>query len=130
MGLDMFLTSYTEWDEEKNDLKESFNELKYWRKYNWLHNYFCNNGICKEEEILYIIPREILIKLLYKITLVIKAKDKIKSAQKKLPTKSGCFYGDIEYDDWYFESLLKALIDITKLLLENDDDKFIYYASW
>lgn len=130
MGLDMYLSSYDDWDEKKNDLKEDWNELYYWRKCNWLHKYFCDHGIEKENEILYIIPKEEIINLMYKISLVLKAKDKVRSAKKNLPTHSGFFYGGTDYDDWYFNSLLCVLNEMSELLLDHNYDKYVYYASW
>ena len=130
MGLDMFLASYDDWDEEKNDLKDDWNELLYWRKCNWLHKYFCDHGKSIQDDILYIISREDLTKLLHNITSILSAKNKVKVAKTKLPTQSGFFFGSTNYDEWYFEKLLSVLSEMSDLLLENKDNKFVYYASW
>ena len=51
-------------------------------------------------------------------------------ADELLPTQGGFFFGDTEYDEYYFEDI-KDTIDIIKNVLETTDfDKeMIYYVS-
>jgi len=86
---------------------------------------------CGEYEIEY----EHLTRLLNDCETVLKDPEK---ASKKIPTRSGCFFGNTEYNEWYLDQL-KATVDIiTPLLKEAKDyngkkylpETIIYQSSW
>jgi hypothetical protein len=52
-------------------------------------------------------------------------------AEELLPTQSGFFFGNTEYDQWYLESLNDTIEMLEKVLLEdNSNAEFYYRSSW
>lgn len=153
MGLDMYLmaklhTCGREWEKEKlrkinkkirkiiPDMFESDNlntveisfEVGYWRKANHIHKWFVVNAQegednCKEH---YVNKGQLeeLLKLCRKILA-----DK-KLAKKELPTQSGFFFGETDYDKYYFASLKNTINIIEKCLKLPDYWTFEYCSSW
>lgn len=148
MGLDMYLkgkkyvSEYFEKDayEKLNSFdigQKSFKinsveiEVMYWRKANAIHRWFvreCQNGVddCRE----YYVSPEKLRELRDLCREVLENRDR---ASELLPTSSGFFFGDIEYDEWYFDSIERTVIALTEIL---DDEEFLkvweinYQSSW
>ena len=131
MGLDMFLTAKRYfWCEEKNkyileEIKKFFPdvdykvesisfELKYWRKANAIHKWFVDNvQEGKDDCGTYYVSKKKLSLLLETITNVI---DNPKLANELLPTESGFFFGDMSYDEFYFQNLKDTKEMLEKLL--------------
>ena len=132
-------------------------EVAYWRKFNALHNWFVNNvqdGVdeCQESYI----PDEKLKELIETLKSVKEILEKAptkktmiqvgwKNGEKEmeeidtfdideevlenlLPTTSGFFFGGVEYDEYYKESVEGTLETLEKLIAEGGD--FYYQASW
>lgn len=151
MGLDMYLTArrylhkYPEDHPDvqiANQIKKQFAELPdhaefntisvefgYWRKANAIHNWFVQNtqdgeDNCQESWL----SRENLQKLLDTVNKVLAD---MSLAPELLPTTSGFFFGNTEYNEWYWRDIEK-----TKKILENALDPkmnewdFYYRASW
>lgn len=141
MGLDMFLYTYPKGleenikkieslsNEERNKVWDEVFEVAYWRKCNFLHKYLCDNGEEITSEIIYLIPRKVLYDFLEKTVKVVKRKN-TRFSSKTLPTCSGFFYGSTEYDENYYDQGYDAILKITEILKNSDDEKFLYYASW
>lgn len=149
MGLDMYLSRkqyVKDWDhtpeEDRNntevfirgkkiDTKEiSYLEFSamYWRKDNHIHNWFvqnCQNGDddCRP----YRVDIDELKELRDLCIYVNKDRDK---ADELLPTKEGFFFGDTEYDEYYFESLERTADALDGLIKEHPNDEYIYQSSW
>jgi hypothetical protein len=147
MGLDMYLSAkryigqYRDADRDdpivadidKLDLPFRVTEVimlvKYWRKANAIHNWFVVNvqagkDNCKE----YYVSRDQLTELL---ALCLSVKDDPSKAEELLPTKSGFFFGDIEYDAGYFQDIDETIEALEKALKANTDTLDFYYeASW
>ena len=145
MGLDMYLNARRHlWfneDKLKAQVAESFPELGdvdvkevvveagYWRKANAIHKWFVDNvqnGVddCGSYEV----STEQIKELLDLVVEVLQNRDK---ASVLLPTQSGFFFGQTEYDQWYFQDL-----KLTKKILENLLEPkwnrwyFEYHSSW
>lgn len=144
MGLDMSLKAYIhlycekdklpitlmlddrEFTIDKNDIV--IKELAYWRKANAIHKWFvdnCGDGYddCQEmyvSEDKLIVLRDLCERVMANKNL----------ASELLPTTSGCFFGSLEYDEYYFkyiEYTIKAINDI----INNPNVSHVYYqASW
>jgi hypothetical protein len=104
--------------------------LGYWRKANAIHNWFVQNvqngtDECQES---YVAPSQ-LEELRDTIDKVL-ADPKL--ADELLPTRTGCFFGSQEYDDWYVSDLLDTKTIINNLLDNKELDRydFYYQASW
>ena len=136
MGLDMYL--YTKEDFDKPSAKESC----YWRKVNWLHNYFTNVAINADEVendnlTPFYIQREDLKHLITQcaeiLSLYVFPMEKGEPtwqdvAETSLPTQSGFFFGDTSYNEWYLEDLVKTMESIAQVLADYPDEEFVYYA--
>jgi hypothetical protein len=51
-------------------------------------------------------------------------------AKEMLPTKEGFFFGDTDYDDWYFQDLKDTVEQIDRCLKFPKEWDFEYHASW
>lgn len=156
MGLDMYLRAskyVSGWGDETGADSKMFNDVlkavdiprdmvskdapsltvkfnvAYWRKANAIHKWFvdkCQNGVddCQESYV----SRENLreLKQLCEQTLENK-----KHADSKLPTQSGFFFGNTDYDEYYFRDIQYTVNILSRLL--GDEFKgfeFYYHSSW
>jgi len=110
--------------------------IAYWRKANAIHAWFvreCQDGNddCRRSRV----SREkleTLRDLCVEITNQKSPEKQRNMAEKNLPTQSGFFFGDTEYDEWYWSSIEYTAETLTKIL-ESDklkDHEFAYSASW
>lgn len=144
MGLDMYLKSYVhlyceqgklpitlmlndrEFTIDKNDVV--IKELAYWRKANAIHKWFVDNcggggDYCQE---MYV--SEDKLKGLRDLCERVMANKNL--ASELLPTESGCFFGSLEYDDYYFECI-EYTIKVINDIINNPNVSHVYYqASW
>lgn len=163
MGLDMYLFlrkseyhSGGSWrleEEQKkakypNDLKDFEEEIKernypsvaidtdyqigYWRKANAIHNWFvenCADGVDNCQDVY--VSKDKAQSLL---DLCNKVLADHSLAESELPTQAGFFFGDLNYDEWYFEDLryTKSLLEKVLSFLDKNKTgyKIIYCASW
>lgn len=149
MGLDMYLNKikrdvkYTPLEPTK--WKEEGQEIGYWRKFNALHNYIVNEFNGGVDDCREIILSDIAIEQL--LDVLTKVSKDHSLAPTLLPTQSGCFFGSLEYDEWYFKRVDYAIEVFTEALeflkekdstsrnnedgtIEYTDYKISYEASW
>lgn len=138
-------------------------EVAYWRKFNALHNWFvqnCANGVDNCEEVY--VPKETLKELLSNLKDV---KTSLDASPKKtisvesgwsngentymdievfsdtsvadelLPTQGGFFFGDTEYNKWYYNDVVETIKTFEDLLAEEPPKDaysvdYYYQASW
>lgn len=148
MGLDMYLTKSifvgAEYEHMKvtgkieifqdgKPLKVNLNKVSsieeqtgYWRKANAIHKWFVDNvqnGV-DECQTSYVSSD----KLLELLDLVNKVLSDHSLAEQLLPTSSGFFFGNYDYDEWYLNNL-----ENTKQILEfalSEPGEYYYRASW
>jgi len=104
--------------------------VAYWRKANAIHDWFvknCQEGVdeCQETYV----TREQLQEL---IDLCKDVVENPKKASEKLPTASGFFFGNTDYDEYYMQDLKYTIERLQKIL---DDpafakSNFYYQSSW
>ena len=96
-------------------------EVGYFRKVNFLMSFFGYEGNCEFQEI----PLGRVRDLVHACDIVLRDKTS-ESSELNLPTQSGFFYGDTEYDEWYYENVLQVK-EWAEDLLNNfgDEDKFV-----
>jgi len=150
MGLDMYLhkKTYVKYWEHKGDdnyevtvtkagkpaninpKKVSYitEEVGYWRKANQIHDWFVRNvqdGVddCRNAYV----TREKLQELLDVCRIVSIDKDKAKDL---LPTASGFFFGNTNYDEYYFEDINSTIEILEEALSDENADEFEYHSSW
>lgn len=102
--------------------------VAYWRKDNAIHQWFVKNiqgGVddCGK----YYVPIEELENLVNLCEELLINRD-LELAREKLPTQEGFFFGGIEYDEYYWNSL-EETIKMLKPLIEEGGD-FYYQSSW
>jgi hypothetical protein len=105
-------------------------KVGYWRKENQIHKWFVDNvqegeDDCKQ----YYVSPDQLTDLHNLCKEVLGEHDK---AEELLPRHSGFFFGDVEYDEWYFKGLEKT-VEILERLLANPKFlgwDFYYDSSW
>ena len=150
MGLDMYLDKRTyvkHWDHieeakqykvevtrggeptniDPKKVKYVIEEAGYWRKANAIHKWFvdnCQDGVddCRDA---YVGFKELQTLLdLCRIVIIDKSK-----AEQLLPSTSGFFFGNTEYDEWYYNDIQNT-IDILEKALEDKDGEYYYSSSW
>lgn len=103
--------------------------VMYWRKANAIHRWFVNNiqvGVdnCAE----YYVSKEDLIALRDICVEVLADNTK---AETLLPTQTGFFFGNPEFDEWYFKDLQYTVNCLNKLFdMDTDNLDFYYSSSW
>ena len=134
MGLDMFLfrqKKFREGDDAYNKLvRETSEEVMYWRKANQIRSWIVNNTIyednwnCEEVEL----TKETLEKLKADCETVM---DDHSKARTLFPTSNGFFFGSTDYDEWYFNKLETTAKEIGHILKDTDfENEIIYYTEW
>lgn len=115
--------------------------VAYWRKANAIHNWFIENladGVDNCEPVY--VNRKDLVTLRDLMDDVLRVKDMqeanpdeaLPTAEDILPTVGGFFFGDTEYDDWYWMQV-EYTRDRLATILANPkfaDFDFEYRASW
>ena len=108
-------------------------QVAYWRKVNSVHQWFVDNvqkgnDDCGE----YYVSRDQLMQLKTICNSIYKEKN-LSQAVATLPTRDGFFFGNTEYNEYYFSDLEDTVKQID-FVLENYPDKegwsFIYHSSW
>lgn len=113
------------------EINEISAEAMYWRKANAIHAWFvreCQEGVDNCQEY-WVTPEKL--KELRDICREI-LKDTTK-ANKLLPTQGGFFFGELAYDEWYFQNIENTEKRLTEIL-ENEQLlrgwQYYYQSSW
>jgi hypothetical protein len=151
MGLDMYLSRKTyvkQWSHQKPeeqfeititkggkpydgiDISNVTNieeEVGYWRKANQIHRWFVENiqnGVdnCGE----YSVSKGELEELRNICTEVLNDHSK---AEELLPSASGFFFGNTDYDEWYYNDVEHTIEILDKIIGETNPNQDIYYSS-
>lgn len=101
----------------------------YWRKVNWVHNWFVENVQDGEDNCRpYYVAREQLEELQKACLEVLADRSK---AMELLPPSEGFFFGSYEIDDYYWDSLRETVVIIGKALkMPIEEWDFQYQSSW
>jgi len=104
--------------------------VAYWRKANAIHKWFVDtraDGVDQCQPIGVHVDH--LKELLELCNEVLENHDK---AEELLPTESGFFFGDTEYDEYYFQDLEYTQRRLSELvpMMEQENEWAVYQASW
>ena len=102
-------------------------EVGYWRKANQIHRWFVENvqsGVdnCGE----YSVGKSQLEELLNVCREVLNDHSK---AEDLLPSAAGFFFGNTDYDEYYYDDLERTIVMLDKILGETNPNQDIYYSS-
>ncbi len=121
MGLDMYLFE-----------RKTGTELMYWRKANQIRRWFVDhlNDFDPSDNLgKYDVSREVLQDLIDDIDYVLED-ESIERAEEVMPTGSGFFFGNTEYDEYYFDSLRYTREHLQEILDTTSEEDEIYYTEW
>lgn len=102
-----------------------------WRKANAIHGWFVKNvQDGKDDCNRYEVTKDQLLQLYKLCKKVLKEKD-TEVSKELLPVQKGAFFGQYEYDDWYYE-YIQNTVDNIFYALDDYDGQYdtIYYDSW
>ena len=135
MGLDMYLFKRKKYRKDDNEYNKlvwaNREEVMYWRKANqirkWIvdHTDYDDNSNCEAFEL----TQENLIALRNDCQKVL---DNHKLANKIMPSSNGFFFGNTEYDEWYFNKLESTVEKLNEIIETTDfnTDVIEYYEWW
>lgn len=129
MGLDMSINDAQHQEFRYGMLLDC--EIVYWRKANAVHRWFCETlpggvGNCEHVPITVDHCAELFHRC-WRIS------EDPSLAVELLPTQSGFFFGNTEYDAWYFdqvESTIKQLLHLFDYVNKTTNCDLYYEASW
>jgi len=148
MGLDMFLFTVPKeqtegWDNEKLNKAAmedeiEFDGIAYWRKANAIHRFFVDN-VQKGDDSggNYFVSIEDIKELKNRCDTILEVAYTgdywTTVAKDMLPTQSGFFFGDTEYDEFYMDGI-EYTSDIVDSIIDNPEEyknvRFVYNAWW
>ena len=99
-------------------MKKTCKEVGYFRKVNFLVKYFEELGFDVENQIPFQISKENVIDLLNRCNAVLNDNS---TAEILLPTRSGFFFGDTDYNEYYFDNVKEVKKFIEETLLPEFD---------
>lgn len=106
-------------------------DLKYYRKVNFLVSFFEQEGMDVSSQSPFQINKHQVEDLLDRCNKILEDHTK---AEELLPTMSGFFFGNTDYDDSYFDSVQDVRDFINETLLPEfeslKDDEYIYFDIW
>lgn len=155
MGLDMYLEArkfVAGWDFKPEEEREMFRQIvdtvgmddvhderfatvsvnvAYWRKANAIHDWFVREVQGGEDDCKsYHVSREQIMELEKLCRRVMNSGDP-ELAGELLPTASGFFFGQTDYDQYYFEQIEWTAERLAELLAKLPEDVDLYYqSSW
>ncbi len=104
-------------------------QVAYWRKANQVHAWFVKHvqgGVDNCEE--YYVTRDQLQLLLDTCKIIMLDKD---SAKDLLPVQEGFFFGNYEYNEYYFSDIQDTIDQLESILKDVPADwEFRYHSSW
>jgi hypothetical protein len=115
-------------------ISEIHERAAYWRKANHIHKWFVDNVQNGEDDCGdYEVTISQLKELVALCEQVLEKKDN-EFSQENLPTQGGFFFGDTEYEAYYYEDVadtIKMLSEAVEGVFENDYEvSFEYHSYW
>lgn len=126
--LQLFPELHSYLQKERNPFREVNVEVCYWRKANAIHGWFVDNVQSGEDDCKkYHVDRDQLEELRDLCNKVLADRT---LAPDLLPSRSGFFFGNTDYDDSYFDDLEHTVASLDNALKFPDCWEFDYQSSW
>lgn len=114
----------------KNRIINIEEEIYSWRKASHIHKFFVDNvqeGVDNCDK--YYVEQSVLLDLRNRCELILKDNSVAKNI---LPTWEGFFFGNTEYDNWYFNEIEDTKTMLDELIKQSwfKDSEFYYSSSW
>lgn len=108
---------------ERNDISD----MMYFRKHNWLLPFLGFEENCSYK----VISKDDVERFISAAEKVLEKKD-VETAEELLPTASGCFFGNNEYNEWYFKDVEEDLKEFRNCFanMDWDNDILLMYCWW
>ena len=109
-----------------------FKEVAYWRKANQIHNWFVENLQDGIDECQLTIVDEDSLRELLEVCKEVFEKKNADFSEENLPTASGFFFGNLDYDEYYYSNVELTITKLEEILKNTDFDKEVifYQSSW
>lgn len=140
MGLDMYLLKRRKDSEghldKQGHTRFTWDEVGYWRKANQVHKWFLDHCGLDEDFNCENAPlfKADLENLIDDCQYVLEHRHDENSdeiAEEFMPTQCGFFFGDYEYDDYYYHDLEDTIDIATKVINETDwENEIVCYSCW
>lgn len=114
---------YNELQEQLADINPFKDEIAYFRKVNLLLSFFNYEENCSFKEI----DKTDIETLIENCNEVLKDNSK---AELLLPTNGGFFFGNTDYNDFYFENIKEVRKTFKKIINKLNEDESIYMFCW
>jgi hypothetical protein len=122
------LTPQIHFGEPGPRVKEISAEAIYWRKANAIHAWFVENIQGGTDDCgNYYADRDLLVQLRDKCKEVLADHSK---AGELLPCQQGFFFGNTDYDEWYFKDLERTVKELDECMAWPNSWTFEYQSSW
>jgi hypothetical protein len=122
------LTPQIHFGEPGPRVKEISAEAIYWRKANAIHAWFVENIQGGTDDCgSYYADRDLLVQLRDKCKEVLADHSK---AGELLPCQQGFFFGNTDYDEWYFKDLERTVKELDECMAWPNSWTFEYQSSW
>lgn len=126
MGLDMYLHRR---EIGSDGLPEP--EICYWRKANQIRQWIVNHTGYNEKAdvVIHVLTKEQIEALISDCQKVL---ENHSLAPQIMPTSSGFFFGNSDYDEYYFSVLERTVDELNSILLDTNFDthEIVYYEWW
>lgn len=121
-------------DEANEMLPDIQTEIGYFRKVNFLMAFFNYEGNCEYKEITRKQLRELKDKCFAVYTLKpgdgVMTDEIIKKCSETLPTQAGFFFGNTNYDEWYFQEVKEVLEWVSGVLEDLKRTEVVLMYCW
>ena len=110
---------------EANNVRDIIEEIMYWRKANAIHKWFVDNVATKFDYVFgYNVGAKITLDKAKQLRDICKQVLAREDPEKLLPTQGGFFFGGIEYNSSYYDSVSRTLEFLEKVIFSSEAEGY------